>query len=442
MSVLLLLLQAAGVDPDGTTALHWAAYHDRIDEVRVLLGKGAKADVANRFGSTPLSLACRNGNEAMVALLLEAGADPNAGAEPPLLTASRHGRPGVLKALLAKGAKVDSNALMAAAAEGHADAVGLLLDAGAKPKSGFGPLHVAARNGRLDAVRVLLKAGADPKAAVESPSGGRGSMRKGTSALILAVENGHFELALALVDAGADPNDVRCGYSPLHAVSWVRKPHRGDEDDGAPPPDGSGKVDSLAFVRELVKRGADVNLALKKGDPSNGKLSADGATPLLYAARRADLPLIQVLVELGADFRPNADRSTPLMAAAGLGTQQTPQEAGTEEEVLETLAWLLQKGADINAVDRDGETAMHGAAYKNFPKAVTFLAERGAKIEVWNRKNRQGRTPIMIAEGFRPGNFKPSPETVAALHAVLKDAGVPIPPPTPRPDPASQKKGY
>ena len=130
------------------------------------------------------------------------------------------------------------------------------------------------------------------------------------------------------------------------------------------------------------------------------------------------------------------------MAAAGLGTQQTPQEAGTEEEVLETLAWLLQKGQDVNAVDRDGETAMHGAAYKNFPRAVRFLADHGAKIDVWNRKNRQGRTPIMIAEGFRPGNFKPSPETVAALHAVLEAAGVPIPPPTPRPDPASKRKGY
>ncbi len=446
---------ASGADPnaaqpDGMTALLWAAHHDRLDAARELLGKGADARSANRFGATPLSLACQNGNEQLVALVLEAGADPNAGIEPPLLTAARTGRPGPMKALIARGAKVDAGsptALMGAAAEGHAEAVALLLASGADVrrtlKSGFGALHFASRNGRLDAARALLKAGADPKEAIDAPSGGRGAVRRGTAPLILAVENGHFELALELVSAGADPNDVRAGYSALHALSWVRKPHRGDEEDGQPPPDGSGRIDSLTFVRELAKRGADVNLALKKGDPANGKLSAAGATPLLYAARRADLPLIRVLAELGADpLRTNAEGSTPLMAAAGLGTQQTPQEAGTEEEVQETLAWLLQKGADINAVDREGETAMHGAAYKNFPRAVRFLADRGARIDVWNRPNRQGRTPIMIAEGFRPGNFKPSPETVAALHAVLDAAGVAIPPPTPRPDPASKRKGY
>lgn len=71
---------------------------------------------------------------------------------------------------------------------------------------------------------------------------------------------------------------------------------------------------------------------------------------------------------------------------------------------------------------------MHAAAYKNLPKVVEFLAANGAKIEVWDRKNKHGWTPLLIAEGFRPGNFKPSFETIAAIHKVMHASGV-----TPRP---------
>jgi hypothetical protein len=66
---------------------------------------------------------------------------------------------------------------------------------------------------------------------------------------------------------------------------------------------------------------------------------------------------------------------------------------------------------------------MHGAAYKNLPGAVEFLAAKGAKVEVWNRKNKQGWTPLTIAEGHRFGNYKPSPVTVAAFHRVLNGGG-------------------
>jgi len=91
---------------------------------------------------------------------------------------------------------------------------------------------------------------------------------------------------------------------------------------------------------------------------------------------------------------------------------------------LEAMQAALDLGADINAVDNNGETAMHGAAYKNLPAAVQFLAGKGAKIEIWNRKNKQGWTPLTIAEGYRFGNYKPSPPTVAALRRVMKAAGV------------------
>src|SRR5262249_61412329 len=101
-------------------------------------------------------------------------------------------------------------------------------------------------------------------------------------------------------------------------------------------------------------------------------------------------------------------------------------------------ALLLKPGADVTAVDDSGETAMHGAAYRNHPKVVQLLADKGAKVAVWNRKNRTGLTPVVIAEGHRPGlNFRPSPETVAALHRVMIAAGVTPPKPTTPPAPTS-----
>lgn len=136
---------------------------------------------------------------------------------------------------------------------------------------------------------------------------------------------------------------------------------------------------------------------------------------------------MRFLAKLGADpLLPNADNSTPLMAAAGLGTRSPGEDAGTENEVVEAMQVALDLGNDINAVDNNGETAMHGAAYKNLPKAVEFLAAKGAKIEIWNRKNRFGWTPLLIAEGYRFGNFKPSLVTVEAFHRVMAAAGLPV----------------
>ncbi len=295
------------------------------------------------------------------------------------------------------------------------------------------------REGRTDVVLTLLKAGADVNETMppQKPSGR--APRAGTSPLILAVENGHFELALALLEAGADPNDQRSGFTALHAITWVRKPNRGD-DEGDPAPIGSGNLSSLQFVEKLVAHGANVNLRLEKGASGRGILSRVGATPFLLAAVTADVPLMRLLVELGADPRlPNADNSTPLMAAAGVGTRAPGEEAGTEPEALEAVSLALELGGDVNAVDDNGETAMHGAAYKSLPKVVQLLADKGAKIEVWNRKNKYGWTPLLIAEGYRLGNFKPSAETIAALHRVMIAQGVT--PPT-KPEPPAKRKDY
>jgi ankyrin repeat protein len=243
--------------------------------------------------------------------------------------------------------------------------------------------------------------------------------------LLMAVENGHLEIAINLVKAGANPNDQRAGYAALHAISWVRKPDHGEGEDGQPPPDGSGSLNSIQFVREIIGLGADVNLRMPNSRGGLGVLNRTGASPFLMAARTADLQLLQCLHQLGADPEiPTDDGVTPLIAAAGLGTLAAGEVAGTEAEVLETLEWLVRIGQDVNAVDRNGETAMHAAAYKNLPRVVQFLADHGAKIDVWNQPDKNGWTPLLIAEGFRPGNFKPSFETIDAIHQVMLAAGV------------------
>jgi len=273
-------------------------------------------------------------------------------------------------------------------------------------------------------VRALLKAGADANETIESgksPRGGR--PRNGTSALLLAVQNAHFELAAILLDAAADPHANLTGYTVLHAVASVRKPGIGDND---PPPQGSGNMTSIELVRKLAASGASLNARMTKNvNLGNTILNKLGATPFFLAAQSADAELMRALAELGADpLLTNEDNSTPLMAAAGLGTRSPGEDAGTEEEVLEAVQAALDLGADINAVDKHGETAMHGAAYKNLPKVVEFLAEKGARIDIWNRKNEYGWTPLTIAEGIRFGNFKPSAVTEAAILRVMAAAGV------------------
>lgn len=430
---------------DGTTALHWAVYNDDLAAVDLLLKAGADVKAANRYGVTPLSLACTNGNAAMIERLLKAGADPNGvlpGGETPLMTASRTGAVAAVKALLAAGADVHAKeqkrgqtAIMWAAAEGNTAVVETLISAGAdfraKLDSGYTPLLFAVREGRIGVVQAFLKAGANVNQPVEAPvrksnlASGAGFPKPGTTPLILAVVNGHFELASKLLDAGADPNAIGPGYTALHAVSWVRKAGGGDND---PAPQGSGSMTSLEFVKKIASKDANLNARMtRKVNVGLTGLNTAGATPFLLAARSADAQLMRTLAALGADPKiPNVDNATPLIVAAGLGTRSPGEDAGTEEEVIEAMKAALDLGNDLNAVDNNGETAMHGAAYKNLPGAVLFLAERGADINVWNRKNKYGWTPLTIAEGHRFGNFKPSATTVAAFHKVMLAAGVPI----------------
>ena len=427
------------VQPDGTTALHWAVERDAIEIVQLLIRAGASVKATNRYGATPLWLASLNGNATTIGVLLEAGADPSAASdegETALMVAARTGKVDAVSLLLARGADPNvkeqwrgQTALMWAAAEGYAAVIETLVargaDVSARSNGGFTAILFAAREGRIAAVDALLKAGADmndslpirkrpPQNAPPPPPD------PGPNVFLLAAANAHYELAAWLLDRGADPNAAPQGFTALHQVSWVRK--AGIAGSNNPAPQGSGTMDSLTFVRKLVAKGATLDTrATKKPNMGVTTLNSIGATPFLLAARTADAPLMKLLAELGANPQlTNEDGSTPLMVAAGLGTNAPGEDPGTEPEVLDAVKVALDLGNDLNVVDKNGETAMHGAAYKHVPTVVHYLADKGARADVWNRPNSKGWTPLKIAEGVQRGmNIVSSPVTATAIRQVL-----------------------
>src|SRR5262249_6380350 len=135
---------------------------------------------------------------------------------------------------------------------------------------------------------------------------------------------------------------------------------------------------------------------------------------------------MRLLVELGADpLITNADNTTPLMVAAGVGTRNAREDPGSESDVLEAVRLAWQLGNDVNAVDKNGDTAFHGAAAKQMPSVVPFLAGKVVNPKIWAQKNKNGWTPLRVAEGIHRVNaFRSSPEVAAELRKAMIAAGV------------------
>ena len=418
---------------DGMTALHWAVQHGDIHWAKRLLAAGAPVDAATEYGITPLWIACSQGHTSIAAELLRSGADverTHVGNVTYLMLAAKQGSADLIDKLVEQGCDLDAQqrsgqtAIMWAAAYGNADAVGRLAKHGADLSvttgSGFTAFHFACRQGCTETAMLFCDLGVDVNQPMKPKNSSGRNPRKGMTPLMLAVENAHYELALKLVEQGADPNDQSSGFAPLHALAWVRRPQKGDNPEGDPPPRVTGDLSALQFVKALVDKGASVNLPVKRGSTPKGRLGTRGATPFLLASQTCDLPLMKTLLKLGADPNlTNTDGCTALLAAAGIGNHHVGEHPGTAAEIRQTVLWLNDLGLQINHVDDNGESIMHAAAYRLSPEMVSLVTELGADPVIWDRKNKYGWTPMLIAMGQRPGSVKPDPATMKAIYRAL-----------------------
>lgn len=412
-----LISQQSPVDvaqPDGATALHWAAHWDNLQIADLLIRAGADVNARNELGVAPLSLACINGSASMVDRLLERGADANhalpTGATA-LMTCARTGSVEAVRSLLDHGARVneqesvwDQTALMWAIAERHPDVVAALVAAGAdighRTNRGFTPLLFAAQQGNVQSAATLLDAGTDVNEVGAD----------GSAALLVATESGHTDMVRFLLDAGADVHAIGTGRTALHASVQGARPDIATVllDGGADP--------NTRLLRRLPRIAGDLSTL-------SGPMSWVGATPFWLAAKFTDREMMRLFADRGADTRLTTDDgTTPLMVAVGIGYVDGYDRYGNlrfdgysarrEQNDLEAATLALALGGDVTTVNAHGQTVMHGAAYLGSDAIVQFLADLGAEID---RADNEGRTPLSIADGYYVAGTFVIQESTAAL---------------------------
>jgi ankyrin repeat protein len=419
-------------EADGTTALHYAVRNDDVALVERLIRAGADAKAATRYGVTPMALACQNGSAAVVERLIKAGVPVNITGrlgETPLHLCARTGKPEAIKVLLSHGATVDTienwrgqTPLMWAAADGHAAAIRVLVEAGADvnarssiivwerqrteeprdkwlPPGGLTPLLFAARDGKVESAKALLEAGADPNLVDPDRH----------TPLIVALMNGHVDVATTLVHAGADVNmPDKVGQTALYAAVDL---HTAPASNRPAPRETDDAVSSIDLIALLLDKGANVDAPLRAQLPYRTKLDRGGdgvlgigTTPLIRAAKSADVPVLKLLLERGANARAATRNgvSAVLMAANVAAREEDMTGRNkTQREIIESITMLQAAGADIGVADTQGRTALHGAALWGLTDVVRFLHKNGADI---NAADKLGFTPLDHALG-RAGGF-------------------------------------
>ena len=392
--------------PDGATALAWAAHLSEDAMAAALIGAGADVNATDEYGESPVTLAAANGDGALVDRLLGAGASAQAGrwnGETALMIAAGAGSAGAVRALVRGGADVKAadprrgqTALMWAAAEGHAEAVAALVEAGAPvsavSKGGFNALAFAIEKGDAATVKALLAAGADPNF----------RLRSGNTMLLMAIGYRRAAAAVALMDSGADIHATdRDQNSALHLAARI------------------GNAD---LVKRLLAGGLNPNartattaVASFSGNRGARGFVGGGLTPLLVAARYNRLEVMRLLVEAGADPALQADNGTTLLMTAAAGG-------------FEVVKYAYELDPHVVVTNRIGQTPMHlaivgdnGRSEPDVSRVVEFLIEKGALLD---EADSAGQTPLRFAE---PQGYDKVAERLVSL--IVKSGATPKVPP-------------
>jgi ankyrin repeat protein len=457
------------------TPLYLAAQQGHGAVIQALLKAGADLNAGTPNGTSPLMVAAASGDLDAVKALVDNGADVNGKdgvrQQTPLMYAAASNRAAVIEYLAAKGAdfkatsKVSDLSNLTREGAGFGGNPQANLPGGATAQAarrqpmpgvdrnyglnelivahgGLTPLLYAVRQGHHESAAALLKAGADVNAV---SAGDR------TSPLLMAIINGHFDLARVLIDHGANPNALSAqGVSPLYAVvniEWAPKALYPQ-----PQAHKQQQLGYLELMRLLIDKGADVNARTKMKVWYSGYsfdlsgVDEIGATPFWRAAYASDIAAMKLLVAAGADpnlptmkpagrarfgdmldAREVVDQSglppipvggpsvMPLHAAAGVGYGEgfgANSHRFAPTGMLAAVRYLVEElGADVNAADHEGNTALHHAAARGDNEMILYLVSKGANVKAVDR---EGRTTVDMANG-PVQRIQPFPETIALL---------------------------
>ena len=442
--------------PDGATAIAWAAHRNDLETAELLIAAGADVNAANDYGVTPLWLACSEASGAMVEKLLKAGAGANAATwsgQTALMACARTGKLEAVKSLVVHEARINAKeeqghtALMWAVAGKHPEVARVLIghgaDVHARSEGGFTPLLFAAQQGDLEAAQMLLAAGADVNEATPD----------GDTPLLIASASGHEAFSIYLLGQGANPNAAdRNGITALHYSIMKGLAEITGVTINARYVTYTRRADMVELAKALLAHGANPDAQLTSHTVENdtgpgygkihridhlnaggGRIKPRGATPLVLAGRTSDAEMMRILAAAGADPRLVTDENvSPLMTAAGLGRGRGRPPYSEEEETkaLDAVKVAVEVlGNDVNAAETTtGLTPLHGAAFAGSDRIIQYLVEHGANLEA---KDVSGQTPLHKAsnippKGFTERNLFPYAYRKSTVELLLKLGATPV----------------